>query len=163
MALILHPTLSSNPARGLLDGRFGKTIAVELPSCPEHFVLEQDWRNGSVLGGVAWHSGYVLAELLLVIRFAHLRAIKAVSEPLPTAGILALESRTLELLDAPGATILEIGAGAAGLPSIVAASLGAETVIATDTGPVLRMLRANLARNLGAMRRIMSQFGKLSG
>ena len=71
MALIVHPTLGGSPARGLLDDRFGKTLAVDLPSCPEILTLEQDWRNGTLLGGVAWHSGYVLAEMLLQVHLEY--------------------------------------------------------------------------------------------
>jgi predicted nicotinamide N-methyase len=95
-----------------------------------HLVGDWDVRlelNSGVGGGTGsrlWSGGLLLAEW---IKQAH---------------------RDLAVLSLPGRSVLELGAGAAALPSIAASQCGAKCVVATDcVSSVVDQMQANLARN----------------
>jgi predicted nicotinamide N-methyase len=84
-----------------------------------------------------------------------LQSPAACTDPDLTGQLLWPVSRLLshylasDCIDLRGKSVLELGAGGTGLPSIVASQCGAATVIATDgnDGLVLDLLRQNMERN----------------
>jgi len=110
-----------------------RTVEVTLPS-PNgrvEFVVAQD--AGLAQGGLLWESGLALAR--------HLAKAAGTSGAPPTA---AGAPRPLR--------VLELGCGAAALPSqVVAAVLGAQ-VLATDSERVAELAARNVERNAAALR-----------